>query len=564
VQRIVLPITSRGLVVTDRVCWAILGVAMVVAAALILYLNRGTTFFVDQITFLYTTPGLSIGNVLDPHNGHLILTTRLAFKAILETIGAEYVAFRLLAVGALLLSAGFFYALVKRRIGALPALAPAFVLLFLGSAWQHVIGPIGFTPVFSIAAGLAALLFLERGDRRGDIAACAVLVVSIASYTTGLPFLVGTAISVLLRPDRRQRAWIFLGPLVLYAAWWLWSLSTDTSSESETTLSNVLLIPSWTAESLAVAIAAVTGLGFDFQVSLPLTIDPSWGRVLAVAFVIALVLRFRRGNVPLALWTAIGIALTWWALGGIAYTAAARTPESVRYIYMGAVAVMLVAAEAGRSTRFSRLGLVVLFGACAVSLATNIFVLRDAGNYMRAVSATTRAEFAMIEIARDHVDPSFEPAQAVASSPTSLVVSPAGAYLAVVDRYGSPAIPISELLRAPESDREHADRVLAAALGIHLERRPSSVAAHGCARARLEPGSDAIAVELPPKGAILRANGSEAAPVKLRRFADLATADLGRLPASGASELAIPLDRSTEPWEASVAGVGSVTVCALR
>jgi hypothetical protein len=103
----------------------------------------GTTFNPDELDWVFFTPSLSASDVLEPHNGNLIATTRLAYKAILETIGAEYVAFRLIAVSAVLLSAALFYALVKRRIGALPALAPTLVLLFLGSAWQHVVGPIG-------------------------------------------------------------------------------------------------------------------------------------------------------------------------------------------------------------------------------------------------------------------------------------------------------------------------------------------------------------------------------------------------------------------------------------
>src|SRR5215207_8785599 len=65
VPRIVLPITSRGLVVTDRLCWGILGAAMAVAAGLILYLNRGTTFFVDEIGFLYSSPRLDASYVLE-------------------------------------------------------------------------------------------------------------------------------------------------------------------------------------------------------------------------------------------------------------------------------------------------------------------------------------------------------------------------------------------------------------------------------------------------------------------------------------------------------------------
>ena len=565
---IVLPITSQGLTVTDRLCWALLGIAMVVAAALVLYLNRGTTFFADELTFVYETPSLGAGDLLDPHNGHLIATTRLVYKAILETIGADYVAFRVLAMCAVLLSAGLFYALVKRRIGALPALAPTLVLLFLGSAWQHVVAPIGFTPIFAIAMGLAALLALERGDRRGDLAACALLVVSVASYTTGLPFLVGAAISVLLRADRRRRAWIFLIPLALYAAWWLWSLSTGTSSGEETKLANVLLIPSWAVESLATVTAALSGLGFSFQDN-PLQdvpasrVDPAWGYVLAILALLALVLRIRRGNVPAAMWVSLGIVLTWWALGALAFDVP-RPPDSVRYVYMGSVGVLLVAAAAADSVRFSRLGLVALFGACAISLAANGTLLRDRSVVLRSVSATERAEFAMLELARPNVDPAFESAQALGTeSPFALVEAPASTYFGIVDRYGSLAIPLSELEREPESIRAYADRVLAAALALRLEPMPPPATSDGCTRARNADGGQTIALELPSGGASLRQHGAREVPVKLGRFAAGPAVEVGSLSAGDAAALTIPPDTSPTPWRASFAGATAVTVCPL-
>ena len=570
VPPIVLPITRRGLVVTDRLCWGILGVAMAAAAGLILHLNRGTTFFADELTFLYQTPTLGAGDVLDPHNGHLIATTRLVYKAILETIGADYVAFRVLAVCTVLLSAGLFYALVKRRIGALPALAPTLVLLFLGSAWQHVVAPIGFTPIFAIAMGLAALLALERGDRRGDLAACGLLVVSVASYTTGLPFVVGTAISVLLRPDRRQRAWIFLIPLALYAAWWLWSLSTGTSSEEETKLTNVLLIPAWTAESLATVTAALSSLGFSFQDNpfqdaqdAASRVNSAWGYVLAVPLVVALVLRIRRGNVPAAVWASLGIVLTWWALGALA-AAVPRPPDSVRYVYLGSVGVLLVATAAAGHVRFSRLGLVALFGACAISLAANGTLLRDRSAVLRNVSATERAEFAMLELARPEVDPAFDSGQALGTeSPFSLIEAPAAAYFGIVDRYGSLALPLTDLEREPEGVRAYADRVLAAALALRPEPMPPPTASEGCTRVRNPDGDQTIALELPSGGASLRPDGAGAVPVTLGRFAAGPTAEVGSLSAGEASALSIPPDASPTPWRASLTDVRAVTLCPL-
>jgi hypothetical protein len=563
VSPVVLPITSRGIALTDRVCWGILGVAMALAAVLLLYLNRGTTFFFDELTFLYETPTLGPRDVFEPHNGHLIATTRLAYKLILETVGSDYLAFRLLAVGTVLLSAGLFYALIKRRIGALPALAPTFVLLLFGSAWQHVLAPIGFTPIFGIATGLAALLTLERGGRTGDAAACLLLIVSIATYTTGLPFLVGVAVSVLMRDDRWRRAWIFLVPLALYAAWWLWSQSTGAPSGEETKLSNVLLIPAWSAESLAAVTAALVGLDFSFSDAVGSTINPAWGRVLAVPVLAALLLRMKRGDIPAPLWVSLAIVLTWWALGGLAFNEM-RPPDSVRYVYLGSVGLLLVAATATVSPRFSRLGLVALFGVCTVSLVTNSALLRDASALLRNFSATERAEFAMLELSRGEVDPMFNSGDALGSeSPVAFVDAPASEYFTIVDRYGSLGLPLSGLERESEEVRAYADRVLAAALALRLKPGAPPVESRRCTRAHSRGGGQTTSAELPPGGASARAEGIGAVSVTVGRFADSPAVEVGSVRPGEIATLRIPPDAAPKPWRARFVGARSVRVCPL-
>jgi len=556
---IVLPITSRGLAVTDRLCWGLLGLAMVAAAGLILYLNRGTTFFLDELVWFYDSPGLdSPGDVLDPHNGHLIAITRLVYKAILETVGAEYVAFRVLAVLTVLLSAGLFYALAKRRIGALPALAPTLLLLFFGSGWQHVLVPVGFTVIFSIAAALAALLALERDDRLGDVLGCALLVLSVATYTTGLAFLVGIAVSVLIRPDRRRRAWIFLVPLALYAAWWAWSLGAEQSSDQLTRLSNILLIPSYVADSLASVIAALTGLDRDFSEPGPF-VDLAWGRVLALLAIAGVALRLRGRRPPTLLWVGIGIVLTYWSLGALVADSADRAPWAIRYMYPGAVGVLLIAVAAAAGMRFSTIGLAALFAVTALSLATNLAFLRDAGHLFRdQYSNQTRADFAAVELARDRVEPSFNPVsnvQALATTPST-----AGRYLAAVDRYGSPAYTPAQLQRLPEGVRENADQVLAEALGIRTRASSSSDRAIECQRSSTA-APDGF--ELPPGGATLSVDAAAPVPLALGRFADVPAAETGEVTPGEPVAVSIPPDSSALPWRASATGARSVRVCPL-
>jgi hypothetical protein len=561
VPRIVLPVTARGLELTDRVCWAILGVAMGIAAALILYLNRGTVFFLDELAWVYDSPGLdSIGDALAPHNGHLIVTSRLVYKAALETVGADYTAFRLLGVATLLVSAGLFYAFTRVRLGALPALAPTLVVLFLGSAWQHVVIPIGFTVILSVAAGLAALLAVERDDCRGDVAACGLLVLSVATYTTGLAFLVGIAVYVLIRPDRPRRAWVFGVPLILYVAWWVWALDFASSAEGEVNASNLVLIPAYVIDSLATAVAAIVGVGYDFANLSPPESELGWARVLAVVALIALGVRLARGSVPRTLWVMVAIVLAYWTLGALV-AGHQRAPWLDRYVYFGVVGVLLVAVEAVRGLRITRAGLVALFAATAFSLATNLALLRNGSVYFKKeYSSPVRAEFAMLELARGTVSDGYDPGarlpQAVAP-----VGAPAATYLEVVDRYGSLAFTLDELSRQSQEVREGADRVLAQALALHLVPAEPPRTPRRCERVEAPFGSARF--EIPRGGATLRVDAAAPASLSVSRFADLPAAKVGKISPGRTAALIIPTDAASTPWHVAITGAVAVTVCPI-
>jgi hypothetical protein len=563
VPRIVLPIRSGGLELTDRVCWAILGAAMLAAAALILYLNRGTLFFVDELERFQASPTLDAVDVIEPHAGHLTATANLVYKVVLETVGAHYVAFRILIVGCVLLTTGLFYALVKRRIGALPALAPAIVLLFFGSSWQMIITGLGFNIVFSIALGLGALLALERRDRPGDMLACGLVILAIATFSIGLAFLVGVAISVWLEPDRRRRAWVFLVPLVLYAAWWVWGQSAPDPAGTGTEASNALLIPSYVAESLAAVLSALAGLSFEFTAQGTEAITTQPGIVLALIAIAGLALRIKRGSVPRFLWVSIGVLLAFWTLSALARNEF-RPPGQIRYLYTGAVGVLLVAAAAASGIRFSRAGVVALFAAAAVSLATNLVLLRDGGSEFRNdYSAPLRANLAMVELARDEIRPGFNYRAGIPALSVSTALS-AGEYLAASDRYGSLAFSLPELAAQPEAIRQRADRTLARALGLSLEPAPSRRRAGECRLVTADSAGGAIAFPLPPGGATVTVRGDAPGELRLGRFAALPSVDVGALAPAQRVGVRIPTDASPTPWRASVTGASALEVCGAR
>lgn len=562
VPRIVLPIRSRGLELTDRVCWVILGAAMLAAAALILYLTRGTVFFVDELERFQGSPTLGLVDVFEPHAGHLTATANIVYKAILETVGADYVAFRVLIVCCVLLATVLFYALVKRRIGALPALAPAIVLLFFGSSWQMIATGLGFNIVFSVALGLGALLALERGGSLGDASACILVTASVATFSIGLAFLVGVAISVLLGPDRRRRAWIFVVPAALYAAWWISAQSAPEPAGTGAKASNLLLIPSYIAASLAAVLGSLAGLSFEFSAEGAASVSTQTGIVLAFVATAALAARLRRGKAPRFLWVALGILLAFWVLSALARNEF-RPPGQIRYLYTGAVGVLLVGAAAASGIRFSNRGLAALFVAAALSLATNLVLLRDgASEFRNAYSAPLRANLAMVELARDEIRPGFNYRAGVPALSISTELS-AAEYLAASDRYGSLGFSPLELAAQPEPIRQRADRTLVRAAGVALEPSRSATPAGGCALARSESPGTPVVFSVPEGGASLTAAGDARATVTVGRFASLPSVEVGELAPGRSADLRVPADDSATPWRASVQGASAVRVCRM-
>lgn len=115
-------------------------------------MNSTPVFYIDEMIWFSNLSGDNdLASILQPHNSHLIGTTWLLYLAVNELVGPDYVVFRVFGVISVLFCSALLYTWAKRRIGVVWALLPAILLLFFGSAWTHVVGPIGVT--FSIAAG---------------------------------------------------------------------------------------------------------------------------------------------------------------------------------------------------------------------------------------------------------------------------------------------------------------------------------------------------------------------------------------------------------------------------
>jgi hypothetical protein len=551
-------------VVARRKEWLVLALGVGAAIALALWVMRGTTLYVDEVNFFESSHGLAPRWLLTPVNGHLLLIPHALYAVSFSLFGPSYLPLRIAQLIGVVTAAALFFVLAKRRVGAGTALAPTLLLLVFGSSWEITLSPLGIPNVYSIAAGLGALVMLERGDRLGDLGGCLLLVAAIASYSVGLAFVVAAAVWVLLEPDRWRRAWIFLVPMVLYGAWWLAKPSLETAFsglKTEPQLSNLSGTPDFIANSAAAVALALTGLNYDRSphsalLSPPANSDPWWGFVVAALAVAAVALAVRRGRPSSFLWAALTLLLALWTSYALVASEAGRSPESARYIYPGAVAVLILAVEAARGLRPNHLALAAIYGVTSISLFFNVAHMFQGGSFLRSYSAQARGQFTAVELARGRLDPSFT----LPFSPIAFLLAlDPESYLAAVDRFGSPAFPVSELQDKSEKTREEADKTLAAALGIKVAPASPNVRVHGCHRLPSARTSTGFAAK--PPGAILQS--SIPAEVAVGRFA-VPTVEVGRLPADRQSFLAIPADRSTLPWHATVTpATRPVTVCKL-
>jgi hypothetical protein len=547
----------------------ILGAAALVAVPLLLWLNRGTTFYVDEMIWFSDLSGYNdLGSIVHPHNSHLIGTARILFFAIAELFGPDYVIVRILAAASLVLCSVLLFVWARRRVGPWLALLPSILILFYGSAWQHVVGAIGLTITLSTALGLAALLALERNDRRGDIWACVLVSAAVFTYTIGLGYLVAAAISVLLRGDRLRRAWIFLIPLALYSAWYLWARHFD---EGRTSISNASHVVSYFGESMAGVSGSLSGVSIPLsrfgETTAAITDAPPGapGWIAAGLIVLLVVVRIVRGRYSPTIWSSMGVVGTYWLAASLSTPLYfGSQPTNVRYVLPGTIGVLLIVLDACKGIRLTRAWATAVAILFVFSLAMNAVFLSDGSKFLRDSGTGVQENLAMLELGNGWL-PGDGPAGG--DGTTRTVLSPEIAYLgfgpdrdeylASVGEYGSPAFDLDQVRMLPQFDRKNTDVALTQTYGLGLE--PSDPPGQRADCRRQTPLSGAF--ELAAGGIYLRAVGEDPISLSIGRFDDLPEIPLE--PAErGWSALEIPADPAPDPWIGLITS-GKAEICPI-
>jgi hypothetical protein len=557
--------------------WLALAALLVVVTPFLLHETRGTTFWFDEWEWVLGRRGWDAGTFLEPHNDHLSLVPVAIYKLLFETAGlTDYAPYRVIVTAGHLLCVVLVFVYAGRRIGSVAALLPAALILLLGPGWQNFLWPFQIAWLIALAAGVGALLMLDRGDRRGDAAACALLALAVLSSGLGVVIAAGVIVELVWGRRDWRPAWIAAAPLALYAVWWLGYHDTGFVRH------NVVLAPGFAADAAGAALSGLAGL-YQTPPTGGSETTLGWGRPLAVAAAAVVVWRLAalRPVPPRAL-ALLTILVGFWLLTGV-QRAQFGLPDSSRYVYVGALFLLLLAVELMRGVAVSRGVALLVAGAAALVIVANVGDLRDGGRYLRAQAPPTRASLGAIEIGGPAV-----PAGFVASGLPGFpfVIVEAGEYRDAVRELGSPAASPAEIAAAPEDARRVADAEL---VRIHdVAPRPGAarpargdppvvddvrggrvVAAGGCVRFRPAGAGPADAapelqLTLPAAGLLLDAQQGTAM-IAVRRFAaGFPEQPHGHVDAAGTATLRIPPDRSPQPWHVRVAPEARFAACALR
>ena len=544
--------TGRG----QAAALVVLAAAAAASGSLLLIWLGDVTFWRDEWDVLLHRRGTDPAVFLEPHLEHISISLVAVYKGLVEIFGLDSPRpFQLVSTVTFLTSVVLMYAYVRRRVGPWLALAPALPILVLGAAPEDLLWPFQLGFFGSMTAGLGALLALERRDRAGDVAACALTLASISFSSLGLSFAVAVAVDVLWGADRLRRAYVAAAPLALYALWWV---GWGHQASSYVSLHNLVTLPSYVLDGFASSLASLLGLSAEAGVvQTPL----DWGRpLLAAAGAMAIWHLRRAGAVWRQLAVVVALALSFWALAGL-NASIFREPFSGRYQYMGAIFAVLIGAEVLRGARPRRPATIAGLALGGLAALSSVWALHRAWEEDFSVfGRLQRGGLAALELTRGVVDPAFELTEQN-SGVDYLGYLDAGSYFSAVDAYGSPAYTPDELAAAAEDARIAADQVFAAALELGV-RPAESAGSRSCKTVRL--GRRESVVEVGPPGVVLSARSGATAQLQIRRYArTLFPAEVGSVGAA-AQMLEIPQDRSPEPWELAVAGRGTVDVCGLE
>jgi hypothetical protein len=249
---------------------------------------------------------------------------------------------------------------------------------------------------------------------------------------------------------------------------------------------------------------------------------------------------------------------------------------SSRYVYIGAVFILLLASHALRDSAPSSRGLALVAAGVALAAVANVGAMRPGLTQIRAFDRVLQPELAALELVGS---------RAPADLQVDAVHAPninAGPYFDAIRKYGSPAESLEAVGHAQLPDQQAADAVLIAALQIAAAHggdatpSPSGVAvddvhwgnvttAAGCRRFDPNAPGAAVDVTVAGGGLILRPEDHGTTQVSLRQLAADYPAPTPSIvvPSGEQSILRLPREGLPNPWHARIFATDTIEICGI-
>lgn len=542
----------------------VFGAALTVMAIVLVVAQWRITFFQDTFAFLLDRQPWTPHYFLFPHNEHIVILPVAITKVLLAIFGMTSNVPEQIAMGITVLAASILlWVWLRRRLDPWLATIGATLFLFLGSAWPTILWPFENEFTLPVCFGLAALLFLDREDARGDAWACAMLVLATISGSLGVCFVAAAFVEVVLaREDRGwRRAYVFAVPLLVYLAWYA---GWGHEAEHHITIHNVLHSPQYVLEGFASSLDSLAGLS---TIQANVSGQNDWGRPLVIGAIGLLAFaQWRRPGFSRTFWVVTALAVSYWILAAFDFVPG-REASAARYVYAGALFTLLMLAELLRPWPFTRKALWIAGAVAVCAIGPNLAQMKEGSSWEKEQSVLTRSDLGALEIARGTVAPTYQLLSVESTGTASLALVQAGPWFEAVDKWGSPADTPAQIAAEPEGGREHADLVLAEALPISSTVEPGGLvgappAGKSCVTL---PGAGASAgkeVPLQPGETTVEVAPGGPAQIAMRRFAAEAfPVSVAGGEGGETTVVQIPKDAAPQPWYMHVEAAQSARVC---
>jgi len=426
--------------------WAAFGVAACAAIVVIAHFARGWTFFYDEWGVINYRRSGGLSAFLAPLNGHLVAIPIAVYRLLFATVGlSSYTPYRWVQITAHVAVCALLFAYARKRLPGVLALICVAPVLFLGQAWEVLFWMMNLGFALPLIALLGILLFARTEGRWSGPGRAGLLAIALASSGLGIAVAATTFTERMLRRRWKDVAWLTL-PTAVYAAWFLFyrphantpaalrlipgaAPHGDVGTLGAST-GNLRHIPAYIVH---IAESAASGLlGAQASSGQP---HVYW-LALVVGLIAAGLILTRRISSTFAA-AAVGAGV-FWLLASFA-RAEVQQPYASRYIYPGAVFIVLMIIEAWSGFTWTRLGsprrrgflLLGLAAAVVVVAISGTLRMRYIGNSAARAFASTQVALARLQCPSHPLAPTYMPAR-------SRLPVDYGTYLAAIHDLGSP------------------------------------------------------------------------------------------------------------------------------